>query len=206
MKIEKVIVGSLSTNCYIVYDENTKESIVIDPGDSASLICTKLDDLGLSVNYIVLTHAHVDHICAVDILKSKYDAKICIGKYDAEKLNDSMLNLCAFFGFSSPKAKADILLSDGDALVLSDKSFKIIQTPGHTDGSISLYFDDCLISGDTLFYESVGRTDFPSGSSNELRNSIKNILFKLPSETKVYPGHGEMTTIEHEKNNNPFVW
>ena len=206
MNIESIVVGSLGTNCYIIYDKKTKDAIVVDPGDSYDIIHSKLETLKVKVLYVVLTHAHVDHICAIDNLKADYGAKICIGEKDGEKLNNSMLNLCSLFGCSSPTSKADIMLSNNDTLDISDNSIKIIHTPGHTDGSISLYFDDCLISGDTLFFESVGRTDFPSGDSYALRNSIKNILFKLPDETKVYPGHGEMTTIGYEKINNPFIW
>lgn len=206
MNIEKIIVGSLATNCYMIYDKNTKEAIIVDPGDSYNLIRSRIDELNLKIKYIVLTHAHVDHICALDKLKSDFDAQICIGTRDNPKLNNSMLNLCSFFGCSSPVSKADILLNDGDTLDISGTIVKIISTPGHTDGSITMYFDKCLISGDTLFYESVGRTDFPSGDSYALRNSIKNILFNLPDDTAVYPGHGETTTIGHEKNNNPFVW
>lgn len=205
MKIEKLILGPLQTNCYILYDSQTKEAFLIDPGASFELIKKKIDTLSLKVKYIILTHAHCDHIGALDEAKQEFNAKVCIGTKDLDALSDSTLNLCSVFALPSPKSEADILLKDGDKLFLADKAIEVIETPGHTLGCISLLSGDFLISGDTLFFESVGRTDFPGGSFSMLNSSIKEKLFTLPQSTKVYPGHGESTTIEHEISNNPFV-
>lgn len=206
MTSEKLSLGSLGTNCYIVYDEDSKEAFVVDPADSFFKIKKRLDELSLKVKYIILTHAHCDHICALDELKNYTGAKICVGRYEKDALNDSNLNLCHLFGCPSPISEADILLKDGDKLSYGNSCVTIIETPGHTPGCISIFYDDTLISGDTLFFESVGRTDFPGGSTRELLNSIKEKLYVLPDSTVVCPGHGDNTTIGHEKTNNPFVW
>ena len=206
MTTEKLSLGTLGTNCYIVYDEKSKEAFITDPADSFNIIKKRIDELGIDVKYIILTHAHCDHICALDELKNYTDAKICVGRYEKDALNDSTLNLCHLFGCSSPNSKPDELLKDGDELSFGDSFVKIIETPGHTPGCISIFFDNTLISGDTLFFESVGRCDFPGGSSRELLSSIKDKLYVLPDSTIVCPGHGDNTTIGHEKVNNPFVW
>ncbi len=206
MKIECLTLGPLNTNCYIIYDDNSKEAIVVDPASDINTILSKLNELSLKVKYIVLTHAHSDHICALDALCDATDAKVCIGRGDDLALSDGMLNLCMYFGVESPMHKANILLDDNDTIGVDGFNMTVISTPGHTPGSIALYSGNVLISGDTLFYESVGRTDFPKGSTNDLMNSIKNKLYILDPSTVVYPGHGNETTIEHEIDNNPFVW
>ncbi|MBE7051728.1 MAG: MBL fold metallo-hydrolase [Ruminococcaceae bacterium] len=206
MKIEALTVGSLGTNCYILYDEASKEAMIVDPGGSEKKIEEKIISLDIKPKYIVLTHAHCDHIEALDYIKSQTNATVCVGSGDYDALNDSFKNLCAFFGSSSPCTKADIILKENDTLALGNAKLKVIETPGHTPGCISLYTDGILISGDTLFLESVGRCDFPGGSSAKLKESIKEKLYVLPKNTLVYPGHGDATTIEHEINNNPFIW
>ena len=205
MVIEKMILGALGTNCYVVYDEESREAFVVDPASSFERIKNKIDSLSLKLKYIILTHAHFDHVEALDELYEHYDAKLCIGKNEENALSDSTLNLCAYAGGTSPKAKADMLLMDGDELSLGNSCVTIAETPGHTPGCISILVEDSVISGDTLFFESVGRTDFPGGNMRELIDSIKEKLFTLPGNTKVYPGHGEATTIEHEIKNNPFI-
>lgn len=206
MKIERLILGLLHTNCYLIYDDTTKEAAVIDPATSFNKIETKINELALSVKYIILTHAHSDHICALDQLVDMTGAKICIGANDAKALNDGELNLCNYFRHTPPTHTTDIILNDGDTIELAGNKLQIITTPGHTCGSIALLFDNKLVSGDTLFLESVGRTDFVTSSSVDLINSIKNKLFTLDRDTIVYPGHGDYTTIGHEIDNNPFVW
>lgn len=206
MITEKLVLGPLHTNCYIIYDDLTKEAAVIDPASDFNIISAKISELGIKVKYIILTHAHTDHISALDELKDYTSAKICIGKDDNSALNDSNLNLCIYFETKSPVSKADISINDKDILKLGDKTITFITTPGHTIGSISVLYDNCVISGDTLFYESVGRSDFPTGSSKALIESIRTKLYTLSDDTVVYPGHGELTTIGHEKNNNMFVW
>ncbi len=206
MTTEKLSLGSLGTNCYIVYDEDSKEGFVLDPADSFQKIKNRIDELGLNVKYIILSHVHCDHICALDELKNYTNAKLCLGVNEGGALGDTVRNLCHLFGCSSPLSKEDMLLRDGDVLTFGNSEVKIIETPGHTPGCVCLFYDDTLLSGDTLFFESVGRTDFPGGSMKELVHSIKEKLYVLPDSTKVCPGHGDNTTIGHEKANNPFVW
>ncbi len=205
MLIERLILGRLGTNSYIISDSDTMESAVIDPADSCSKILSRAREIGANIKYIIITHAHCDHIGALDELKANTNAAVCIGEADNSDLNDNTLSLCNIFGTESPKTKADIILRDNDELKLGEATLKIIHTPGHTKGGICIYTPGILISGDTLFAESVGRTDFPGGSMSELVHSIKDKLFCLPDDTKVYPGHGESTSIGHEKINNPFV-
>ncbi len=206
MKIERLVLGLLHTNCYFIYDENSREAVVVDPATSIKKILNIINDLSLKVKYVVLTHAHSDHISALDELCEVTDAKVCIGTGDALSLNDGEINLCDYFRHASPTHIPDVILNDGDTIKLNGFELKVISTPGHTCGSICLLSDNVLISGDTLFFESVGRTDFATSNAMELMKSIKNKLFILDRSTIVYPGHGEQTTIGHEIDNNPFVW
>lgn len=206
MDIKRLVLGELGTNCYIVYDEMSKEAAVFDPADEAEKIINEINRLNLSLKYIIITHAHCDHIGAVDDLINKTDAKVCIGEYEAEALNDTYLSLCIHFRAQAPKSKADILIKDKSELLLGQEGISFMHTPGHTKGGICAIFDGFVISGDTLFLESVGRCDFPGGSMHEIVHSIKEKLFLLPDDTKVYPGHGDATSIGHEKKNNPYVW
>ncbi len=206
MKIERLVLGMLYTNCYIVYDEHSKEAVIVDPADSYQKIMDKILELGLQVKYIILTHAHSDHIGALDQLAGATGALVCIGADDAIALGDGELNLCNYLGNSSPESKADIIINDEDSLKLAQNTIRFIATPGHTKGSISIVVDDAVISGDTLFFESIGRTDFATSDTKAIIASIKNKLYTLDRATIVYPGHGEPTSIGHEIDNNPFVW
>ena len=206
MKIIRLALGPLGTNCYILYDEISKEAAVFDPADNCEMILQKISEKSLSLKYIIITHAHCDHICALDELTEKTGAKVCIGKDDFDALNDSYQSLCTMFRQNAPKTKAELLINEGDTLNLGEFEITFIHTPGHTKGGICALVENILISGDTLFLESVGRSDFPGGSASVLINSIKTKLFTLPDDTVVYPGHGDSTTIGHEKKNNPFIW
>ena len=168
LKLIKLALGPMQTNCYIVYDELTKEAALFDAACSCSVILSKLDEVGCKLKYIIITHAHADHIGALDELKVKTHAKLCIGKRDRKSLNDNTLSLCSMFGTQAPTSTCDIEINDGDVLCLGESKLKFIETPGHTPGGISTYFDNKLISGDTLFFESVGRWDFPGGDSKLL--------------------------------------
>ena len=206
MEIKRLVLGELGTNCYIVYDENSKEAAVFDPADNAEKILNEINSLNLSLKYIIITHAHYDHIAALDKLKSDTEASICAGEEDKAALNDAYISLSVHFGKSAPISKADITINDKSTLMLGGETVRFLHTPGHTKGSICAVFDSFVISGDTLFLESVGRCDFPGGSMHEIVHSIKEKLFLLPDDTKVYPGHGDATSIGHEKKNNPYVW
>ena len=212
LKIGRMVLGNFQTNCYFVYREGEQNAeglcpvILIDPAERGRYIYDTLKKNGLSVSAILLTHGHVDHISGADELKRLSGAPIYAAENEANVLQDMHLNLSQMFG-APCKLSADILLKDGEVCTVHSMHFQVITTPGHTEGSCSFYFDedDCLISGDTLFENSVGRTDFPTGSMSVLVRSIKQKLFKLPEATTVYPGHGSATTIGWEKTNNPFI-
>lgn len=205
MTIKAAPLGAFAANFYLVTDEKTNEAFAVDPGAQPEIAAQLIRESKANLRYIFITHAHADHIGALDSIKSEFGAMVVTGKYDAAALNDDALNLCQSFGISSPQTRADILAEDGDKLPFGSGEIKIIHTPGHTRGSICILTEEFLISGDTLFEMSVGRTDFPGGSSDELISSIREKLFTLDGSLKVYPGHGNPTTIEFERNNNPFV-
>lgn len=203
--------GMVATNCFFVYDENKsfedgkKHGIFFDPADRGDLIYEKLTEKGFVIDLILLTHGHFDHIKGAEKLRELSGAKI--GCYEKEQAlcKDVFLNVSNDFGCRAT-INPDITYRDSEVIEAAGLSCKLIATPGHTSGSCCFYFEEgnVLISGDTLFEESVGRTDFPTGSTSELVNSIRDKLFVLPEDTKVYPGHGEMTTIGHEIEYNPF--
>lgn len=205
IKVASLQVGYIATNCHIVYCEETKDAFVIDPGGEPERIIKMIDKLGVRPVAILNTHGHLDHIGANDALAKKYQAKVYIHTDDAAMLTSSKKNLSGMFGVGFVCNPADVLLSDNDEIALGEHLFKVIHTPGHTPGGVCFFSDHVLISGDTLFRQSVGRTDFPTGSAKLLTGSIKNKLFCLPEETVVYPGHEENTTIGYEKKHNPFI-
>lgn len=204
--MQRILAGAMRTNCYFIYDEDTKETLIVDPADEAEKLGRLLEEKGLKPQAILLTHGHFDHIGAVDALREKYHAEVYCLAEEKEILENTEYNLSGLFaaGFT---VKPDHLLSDGQELTLAGFPIRVIATPGHTKGSCCYYFteDQFLISGDTLFEESVGRSDFPTGSASALVRSIQEKLYLLPDDTPVYSGHGEMTTIEHEKRCNPFA-
>lgn len=189
------------TNCYIVQDETTKETMVIDPGGEANKIIEMLDVIEAKVKYIYLTHCHGDHIGALEEVKKKRGGNILIHRFDAEGLHNKNISLTEYIGLGEINVEADSRVDDGDVIHLGDIEFKVIHTPGHTAGGSSLYCEKekLLFSGDTLFRGTWGRTDLPTGSIKEIMNSITNKLLKLPDDTIVYPGHGKATMIKEEK-------
>lgn len=211
MKIERLIVGPLQVCCYIVYCEETKEGIIIDPGAPDPRILSKIKELGLNIKYILGTHAHPDHIAGVDELRKKLNAIYLIHKLDEEFFSDPS-NLIEFkmMGFSE-NPKADKVFEEGDKIIFGKEELQIIHTPGHSPGSSCFYSpkNKIVFTGDTLFVEAVGRADLPGGNFFQMMESIKNKLLTLPEETLIYPGHDygskPVSTIGEEKVNNPFL-
>ncbi len=205
MEFKRLPLGIYQANCYILFDEKTKETAVIDPGGDFPEIKSFIEDNGLKVNYIIITHGHGDHIGALRELKDYTDAVICIHSEDNEMLKSSKMNHSAEMGYPPVEMSADKLLSGGDELMLGDTKLSIIHTPGHSLGGVCIYCEGSLFSGDTLFACSIGRTDLAGGSMDEIIASIKNKLLILPDDTAVYPGHGPSSTILIEKKRNPFL-
>ena len=190
------------TNCYIVFDEQSKETMVVDPGGDVDKIIEMINILGGKLKYIFLTHCHGDHILGVAELKEKMGGTVLIHKDESEGLNNQKINCTQFMdGVQEITLEADSRLNDGDLIHIGNLEFKVIHTPGHTKGGASLYLESekLLFSGDTLFKGTWGRTDLPTSDFNQIMDSIINKLLVLPDETIVYPGHGKSTMIENEK-------
>jgi glyoxylase-like metal-dependent hydrolase (beta-lactamase superfamily II) len=201
MEIIAKTLGILAANCFIL--RNDREAVVIDPGGNPEFILPVIGKRKLL--YIINTHGHYDHISANNALKAHYDTKLVIGRYDYEMLMDPSQNLSIMVDAPFISITPDKLLQDGDTLPFERTQLEVIYTPGHTKGSICLKMGKILFSGDTLFYHSIGRTDLPSGSFEELKSSIQKRLYKLPDDTRVYTGHGADTYIGEEKKYNEFV-
>lgn len=201
-----LVVGAVQTNCYVLSDEETKECVLVDTGDDAGSIQAYIKKKELKPKAILLTHGHFDHILAVEEIKKEYDIPVYAAEAERKVLMDTGVNLSV--QMSRPVTlEADDWLEDGETIVLLGQEVRCILTPGHTCGGMCFYFPKAgiLFSGDTLFQESVGRTDFPTGSMSTLIRSVREKLFVLPPAVRVYPGHGMMTSIENEKLYNPFA-
>lgn len=205
MILHRFEVGMLATNCYIIGCEKTKEAAIIDPGGGAGTILKTIEKNGLTVKYIINTHGHLDHTFDNKKIKDATKANILIHKEDASMLYDPKSNFSYLMGFIFKSPPADEVLEDGDIINIGKIKLKVLHTPGHTKGGISLATEEIIFSGDTLFAQGIGRTDLPGGSYREIVASIKNKLFVYPDETIVYPGHGPYTTIGDEKRENPFL-
>ncbi len=202
MKLYHLSSGPLKVNTYFLVNEERKTAVVIDSGENYKLIKRTEEENGFKIKAVLLTHAHFDH--AGNVKKLQNDgAKIYVSVLDAPKLLNED-NLSSAFGRAFDNCTADYTFNDGDVLSIEGMDLRVIATPGHTDGSVTFLFEDMLFTGDTLFLESVGRTDFPSGDRNQLVESVKK-LFHLEGDYKVFPGHQEFTTLSHERKNNLFV-
>lgn len=204
--LQKCIVGSVFTNCYFLKNKETGEMLIIDPGDNAEKIEQKILEMQGKPVAILLTHGHFDHILAADAVRREYGIQVYACAKEVNTLMNPGINLSQYHG-QSVTLKADVLLSDLQVIDLAGFSVQMIETPGHTEGSCCYYLKDegVLFSGDTVFQGSVGRTDFPNGSTAEIVRSLHKLLDALPEETEVYPGHDASTTIGYEKRYNPFV-
>lgn len=204
---EVLQVGPLRCNCSILGDEQTKQAIVVDPGDNISEIAALLTRYQLKVIAIVITHAHIDHIGGAEKLKTATGAPVYMNESDQD-LYDHLDVQAGWLGIATPKqTEIDVTARDGDTLKLADRDLQVLHTPGHTEGSICLWIpsESKLLSGDTLFRETVGRTDLPGGDGKKILTSIRDKLLGLPDDTDVVPGHGGPTTIGHERLWNPFL-
>ncbi len=205
-KIYTRILGPVSTNCYYIHREDSSEVVVIDPADQGDRICEELTGMGLGVKGILLTHGHFDHMAGAKALRERSGAKIYAFSGEEALCKDPMLNLSMDFIGQSLSVTPDVYLEDGQEITLGGITFKILYTPGHTSGSCCFYVEEgnLLFAGDTLFLESIGRTDFPTSSMSSMRQSLQRLML-LPEDCTVYPGHGEITRIGYEKQYNPFV-
>lgn len=205
-KIDSRILGMVGTNCYLLCNMDIKECVLIDPADSQDEISRMIDESGCSLKGILLTHGHFDHIMAADAVRDKYGVKVYASCDEKNTLEQPHINLGEAYGLKL-SVKADVWHKDGEILKLAGFDIEVLHTPGHTEGGSCYYIREIgvLFSGDTLFCGSVGRTDFPGGSMSEIVRSIKEKVMVLPDDTKVYPGHGEGTSVGYERVNNPFL-
>lgn len=196
--------GSFGTNCYVIGDKAVGEAFIIDPGTSQVMEALKKHDL--KPKAILLTHGHGDHIGGVQAIVDAYHVPVYIHAADVPYLSDPELNLSVYSNPTPIIVKADIIeVHQSDHIECGDINLEVLETPGHTPGGVCYYMDGIVFAGDTLFKDSVGRTDFPNGSYETLMESIRAQLYKLPDNTIVYPGHGPETTVAYEKQYNPFV-
>lgn len=206
MKIEQYCVGQVATNCYFAINEETKEMVIVDPGDSAQMLAENIRQQGLEPKAVLLTHGHFDHAMAAGKLAEMFGINIYAHKAEKETLENPHKNVSIMIG-KSEAYHADVFTEDGEILNLAGMEFQVLHTPGHTEGGCCYYLEKekVLFSGDTLFCQSVGRTDFPGGSMSKIVRSIREKLLALPDDVKVYPGHMDITAIGRERTGNPFL-
>lgn len=206
LAVKHMIVGAVATNCYLAENTKTKEALIIDPGDNAPGIAKIIKSDGVTPVAILLTHGHFDHAMAAEEVANEYGIEIYAHEAERETLEDPRINLSGMIG-QTLKFHADRYVKDGEVLHLAGFDIQVFHTPGHTLGGVCYYLEEekVLFSGDTLFCQSVGRTDFPTGSASTLIRSIQEKLMPLPDDTEVYTGHEDMTTIGMERKYNPFL-
>lgn len=207
MRLKTIIVGIFEVNCYLYWDELTGNGVIIDPGDEGKRIIEAVDSLGFEPQAILLTHGHGDHIAAVEEIKEKYQVPLYIGAGEEGLLANPSANMSALIGSPIVAPSPDYLVKDEQLLTFGSFNLRILSTPGHSPAGLC-YLDEIkgwLFCGDTLFYGSIGRTDFPGSSHEQLINSIKTKILTLPDSTICYPGHGPETTVGGERVNNPYL-
>jgi len=201
MRIEKIVVGQLEVNCYIIIDEFTTDAIVVDPGDEFERIAEVIDEKQVTPRYILFTHAHYDHVCAAGELKARYQASLVMHE-DEKTTYEFTRKLCLSWGYDPEDfPQPDRTVRDKDKITIGKVFFKVIHSPGHTPGSLCIHGEKTLFTGDTLFKGSVGRTDLPGGDTEKLLSSLNKILL-LPPETRIFCGHGDETTLALESKKN----
>ena len=205
MRVSVHGVGPLYVNCYVVQDEGTGRAAIIDPGGVSEELLEQIDRIGTDkIDYILLTHFHFDHILGAARLHIKTGAPVAIHRLEEKGLDDPALNGLDGFGFSSSATiKADMTYDEGDTFVVGDLTLRVMHTPGHTVGSSCFVCENAIFSGDTLFCESVGRTDLPTGNQRDILRSV-NRLCQMDGDYDVYPGHDCKTTLSHERAHNPY--
>lgn len=206
MIIKVFVEGPVEANNYLLIDEESKESVLIDCSDARQEVLNEIKISGANLKYILLTHGHFDHILGVDKFNQFFNVEAYVGKDDVAQIDLTPQMLQMFTGIKGPEVKSiKNFVKDGDEFFIGKTKIKAISTPGHTEGGMSYLVEDKLFSGDTLFNRSVGRTDFPGGDFDKIKHSVVDVLFKLPDETIVYPGHGPKTTIGFEKKYNEIL-
>ncbi len=205
MKIDRIVIGQLQSNCYIIYDEKSLDAMVVDPGDEPDRILHTINTKGLRVVYIVCTHGHFDHIGAVSELKEGTPGKIALHR-DELALYRRAADQAAMWGFDvGSQPQPDVFVAEGDELPVGNLKFTVLSTPGHSPGGICLYGDGIVLTGDTVFAGSVGRTDLFGGNIDALKKSFRRII-SLPPDTVILPGHGDPSTVRQEKESNFFIY
>ncbi len=207
MILDRIRVGDMRTNCYILGDENTRDALLVDPGADGDIILERCQELGLTITNIALTHFHFDHIIALDEIRKKTGAPAYIHALDAEPLRAPHPMFYTWCRGIPTGLVADHTVIEGDIIRFGQYKAAVLHTPGHSPGGMSLYIEKeaTVLTGDALFYHSIGRTDLPWSSGADLKAGIRTRLFTLPPETLVYPGHGRPSTIGEEIANNPYI-
>jgi len=205
MRYKIVIVGALETNCYLVYCSQTRQCAIVDPGADPEAIFLAIAEEEIHPVVLINTHGHVDHIGANRDMKDKFRVPLLIHPADKDRLGKvESLELSLLLG-AKDSPPADRLIQDGDLIAIGEGDLRVLHTPGHTPGGVSLLGDGFLLSGDTLFFEGVGRTDLPGGNAKQLEKSVREKIMVLPDDTVVLPGHGPLTTVGQERQNNAFL-